>query len=125
MPHTEPPSRRSILIVEDEPMIAMMLEEFVETLGHHVAGVAQTVAEALEKVRMGGFDLAILDCHLAGEGVWPVAAQLERAAIPFVLSSGGTTADIPPEYAGRPSLEKPYSIGMIADTLELCAAAKR
>jgi len=98
-------------------MIAMMLEEFLETLGHHVRGVATTLGEAQQKVRDGGFDLAILDCHLDGEEVWPVAAMLEEASIPYILSSGGVAEDIPSPYAGRPMLAKPYTIGTISDLL--------
>ena len=111
------PVRRSILIVEDEAMIAMMLEEFVDTLGHHVRGVASTVEQASEMVRTGGFDLAILDCNLEGEEVWPVAEMLDRAGIPFILSSGGSQSDIPEHYASRPMLAKPYTIGTISDVL--------
>ncbi len=103
-------------------MIAMMLEEFLETLGHHVRGVASTVHEAQQKVRDGGFDLAILDCHLAGEEVWPVAAMLEDAAIPYILSSGGVAEEIPSAYAGRPMLAKPYTIGTISDILAVNSA---
>ena len=45
---TEP---RCILIVEDEPLIAMMLEDFIESLGHEVRGPCESVAEALARSR--------------------------------------------------------------------------
>ena len=51
----------SILIVEDEPLIAMMLEDFLESLGHEVAGSCDNVEEAMVAVERGGFDVAILD----------------------------------------------------------------
>ena len=69
---------RSILIVEDEPLIAMMLEDFLDSLGHKVRGTCETVEGALEEVEKGGFDLAILDVNLKGENVWPVATRLDR-----------------------------------------------
>ena len=50
----------SILIVEDEPLIAMMLEDFLDSLGHTVRGSCDTVQCALDEVEKGGFDLAIL-----------------------------------------------------------------
>jgi CheY-like chemotaxis protein len=112
-----PPSRRSILLVEDEAMIAMMLEEFVDTLGYHVRGVASTVEQAREMVNMGGFDLAILDCHLEGQEIWPVAELLDRKGIPYILSSGGSITDIPAPFDERPMLAKPYTIGTISDML--------
>ena len=98
-------------------MIAMMLEEFLESLGHQVRGIAATVGEAEQKVRDGGFDLAILDCHLGDGDIWPVARMLDDAAIPFILSSGGMAGDIPAPFTGRPMLAKPYTIGTISDLL--------
>lgn len=98
-------------------MIAMMLEEFVDTLGHHVRGVASTLDEAREMVKTGGFDLAILDCHLEGEEVWPVAQMLDELGIPYILSSGGSISEVPEAFAQRPMLSKPYTIGTISDML--------
>lgn len=111
------PQRQSILLVEDEAMIAMMLEEYVDTLGHHVQGVAATLAEARSMVESGGFDLAILDCHLDGDEVWPIAELLEQKGIPYILSSGGSISEVPEAFANRPMLSKPYTIGTISDML--------
>ncbi len=69
---------RSILIVEDEPLIAMMLEDFLDSLGHTVSGTCDSVECALAEVEKGGFDLAILDVNLKGENVWPVASRLRE-----------------------------------------------
>ena len=55
-----------ILIVEDEPLIAMMLEDFVEMVGKSVAGVADSVATALTTIEAGGVEAAILDLNLRG-----------------------------------------------------------
>ena len=74
---------RRILIVEDEPLIAMMLEDFLDSLGHRVQGTCDTVKCALEEVEKGGFDLAILDVNLKGESVWPGAAARQRTAERF------------------------------------------
>ncbi|MGE4431396.1 MAG: response regulator [Sphingobium sp.] len=111
------PEQRSILIVEDEAMIAMMLEDFLQTLGHHVQGVASSVGEAEDYVRDGGFDLAILDCNLNGKEIWPVAEMLDSANIPYILSSGASASDIPGPFADRPMLAKPYTIGAVSDVI--------
>ena len=77
---------RSILIVEDEPLIAMMLEDFLLSLGHEVSGSCDSVRSALEAIDTVAFDLAILDVNLKGENVWPVATALREKGTPFVLS---------------------------------------
>ncbi len=56
----------------------MMLEDFLDSLGHKVRGTCDTVQGALDEVEKGGFDLAILDVNLKGENVWPVATQAAR-----------------------------------------------
>jgi len=117
-------SRLTVLIIEDEAMIALMLEDSMLVLGHRVCAVAGTLEEARRQVANGGFDLAIVDCNLKGEYAWPVVDMLERANIPFILSSGGSLADMPSAYAKRPLLSKPYSMVAISDALAACELAR-
>lgn len=114
------PGRFEVLIVEDEAMIALMLEDAVTALGHQVCGIAATLKDALRHVANGGFDLAIVDCHLKGEDAWPVVDMLAQADIPFILSSGGLPEDMPALYRDRPMLSKPYNAAAIADVLAVC-----
>ncbi len=106
--------KRSILIVEDEPLIAMMLEDFIFSLGHDVRANCDTVETALVEVEKGGFDLAILDVNLKGESVWPVATALTAIDKPFVLASGGHVDPPPSEFANVPMIEKPYTIDRVS-----------
>ena len=111
-------SARSILIVEDEPLIAMMLEDFLDSLGHEVVGTCDSVEEALAHVERGGFDVAIVDVQLKdGERCWPVADRLAEAGTPFILATGGHVDPPPPEHAGAPILSKPYTIDAIPPAL--------
>jgi DNA-binding response OmpR family regulator len=103
-------SSRSILIVEDESLIAMMLEDFLDSLGHAVAGTEDTVQGALAKAQAGGFDMAILDVHLRGEACWPVADALADRGIPFLLATGGHTEPPPVRHAEAPVLAKPFTL---------------
>ena len=112
------PDTRSILIIEDEPLIAMMLEDFLESLGHSVAATCESVADALAEADKGGFDLAILDVNLKGESVWPVAAQLRDKGVPFVLASGGHVDPPPAEFVNVPMIDKPYTIDRINPAIE-------
>ena len=109
---------RSILVIEDEPLIAMMLEDFLDTLGHKVVDTVETVEAALARIEEGGFDVAIVDVHLRdGEKVWPVADRLASAGLPFVLATGGHIEPPPAEHATVPVLAKPYTIDAIDPAL--------
>jgi CheY-like chemotaxis protein len=110
---------RSILVVEDEPLIAMMLEDFLDSLGHKVVGSCETVGEALARVDEGGFDVAIVDVHLKnGEHVWPVADRLSERGVPFILATGGHIEPPPERHAAAPVLSKPYTIDAIEPAIE-------
>jgi CheY-like chemotaxis protein len=113
---------RSILIVEDEPLIAMMLEDFLESLGHSVAATCDTVGDALTEVERGGFDLAILDVNLKGENVWPVASQLRERGLPFIIASGGHVDPPPAEFASVPLIEKPYTVDRVTPAINAALA---
>src|SRR5918993_680974 len=113
---------RTILIVEDEPLIAMMLEDFLESMGHTIRGTCDTVSDALAEAERGGFDLAILDVNLKGESVWPVAAALRAKGIPFVLASGGHVEPPPAEFAATPMIEKPYTIDRVSPIIDAALA---
>ena len=115
-------SARRILVVEDEPLIAMMLEDFLESLGHSVSATCESVADALSEAAKGGFDLAILDVNLKGENVWPVAERLREQGIPFVLATGGHVDPPPAEFASVPVIEKPYTVDRVTPALEAAVA---
>ncbi len=112
----------TILIVEDEPLIAMMLEDFLESLGHTVKASCDNVADALKAVALNGFDIAILDVNLKGENVWPVATELRQRGVPFVLASGGHVDPPPPEFASAPLIEKPFTIDRVSPAIEAAMA---
>ena len=109
---------RSILIVEDEPLIAMMLEDFLESLGHNVHATCENLPDALSVVDKGGFDLAILDVNLNGQTAWPVAYRLRENGIPFVIATGGHVEPPPAEFANVPVIEKPYTVDRVTPALE-------
>lgn len=111
-----------ILLVEDEPLIAMMLEDFLEILGKSVAGSADNVAQALERIAEGGIDAAILDVNLrGGETSWPIADALAAAGVPFVLATGGSGDTIAPEHRDRPVLPKPFTMDGVESALAALA----
>lgn len=113
---------RSILIVEDEPLISMMLEDFVQSLGHSVAAICETVGDALAAIEGNSFDMAILDVNLKGESVWPVATKLREKNVPFVIATGGHVDPPPAEFANAPLIEKPYTVDRVTPAIEAAVA---
>lgn len=111
-----PPARR-ILVVEDEMLIGMLLEDMLTDMGHVVVGIVPRVNEALTAVQKEGFDLAILDVHLNGQAVFPVAEALIERGIPFVFSTGYGERGLPDQYRGRPILQKPFAKDDLEKTL--------
>jgi CheY-like chemotaxis protein len=108
-----------ILIVEDEPLIAMMLEDFLEMLEREVAGSADNVATSLELLEQGGVDAAILDVNLrGGEQSWPIADALAERDIPFILATGGSGDAIAEAHRSRPILTKPYTMDAVEKALD-------
>ncbi|OQW45826.1 MAG: transcriptional regulator [Proteobacteria bacterium SG_bin6] len=110
---------QKILVVEDEPLIAMMIEDFLDMLGKSHAGTADNVSEALAMVDAGGIDAAILDLNLrGGETSWPVAERLAQAGVPFIFASGGLGESVDPPFNDRPVLPKPFTIDAVAKALD-------
>src|SRR4051812_40265470 len=77
-----------VLVVEDETIVAMLLEQMLEELGCEVAGVAGQVTLATSLAGSVDADLAILDMNLGGQSVDPVAEALDARGTPFVFASG-------------------------------------
>lgn len=109
---------KRVLLVEDEPLIAMMLEDFIDVLGHRVAGTAESVATALPLVEGGGIDVAILDVNLrGGERSWPIADALAERGVPMIFASGGGDRDIAERHRQAPRLDKPFTMEAVEKAL--------
>lgn len=107
-----------VLLVEDEPLIAMMLEDFLDALDRQVAGTADSVAAALPLVEAGNVDAAILDVNLrGGEKSFAIADALAAKDIPFVFATGGGGDEIAPEHRDRPRLAKPFTMDGVEKAL--------
>lgn len=114
----EPLKGLRLLLVEDEAMVAMMLEDMLGDLGCEVVGPAGSVALALELARADqGIAGAILDVNVAGEPIYPVAETLKARGVPFVFITGYGSADIDGRFADAPTVQKPFSMPVLRDTL--------
>ena len=97
----------SVLIVEDEVLIRMMLVEMVELLGHKVIGEAGRIEEGQSLAETQEYDLAILDINLQGFNVRPVAEAVRSRGLPLLFLSGYGSNGAPVGFKGTPVLEKP------------------
>ena len=100
--------RKKVLIVEDEPLIALDLEAMVEDLSFGVFASASTVEAALKCLEKGLPDFAILDANLAGSSSRPVAEALVSQGVPIIFATGyADPANLPETLAAAPRLSKP------------------
>lgn len=110
----EPLAGRRILIVEDEAMIALLIQDVLTELGTTVIGPAARIEEALALARSAQIDLAALDLNLGGNPVYPVAEALAARAIPFVFMTGYGQLGIAEPWRSRPSIAKPFRPSQLA-----------
>jgi CheY-like chemotaxis protein len=107
---TSPPALagKRILIVEDELLVALLIEDLLGELGCSILGPCGSVAKALDAARSEAFDLAVLDVNLAGEKVYPVVEVLAERGIPFLFLSGYGDEAIPPGHREWKVCAKPF-----------------
>lgn len=103
----EVPYRRA-LVIEDEGVVAMLVEDMLLELGWDVAAVAGRLDHAMEEAGRGGFDFAVLDLNLDGCMSYPVADVLRARGIPFVFASGYGRRGLDDGYRDVPLVQKPF-----------------
>jgi DNA-binding response OmpR family regulator len=120
MTDASPPRR--VLVVEDEMMIAMMLEDMLADMGHEVVGVAPNLKTALVMAQGEQFDVAILDINLAGERSFPVAEVLRTRGLPFLFATGYGTLGLEDPFREVHTLKKPFQMTDLARAIDKVAA---
>jgi CheY-like chemotaxis protein len=111
---------KRVLLVEDEALVAMLVEDMLADEGCSVAATATRLSEALALANDPGLemDLAILDVNLAGEPVFAVAEALAARGVPFAFATGYGAAGLPDLWKGRPTLQKPFTAADVRTVLE-------
>jgi len=127
MPNTPSLAGLRLLLVEDEAMVAMLVEDMLTDLGCVVVDVAGTVSRGVALASDGTLSLdgAILDVNLGGEKVYPVAEALTARNVPFVFSTGYGIAGISEAFSHVPVLSKPYDIRVLGQALSAKIAPRR
>lgn len=106
----------SILLVEDETLIRMMIADMLSDLGHTVAAEAADLNSGMARANESGFDLAVLDVMLGRGSSEPIAETLARRNVPFVFATGYGNDGLPQAFHDRPYLTKPFR----TEELERC-----
>jgi DNA-binding response OmpR family regulator len=109
-----------VLVVEDEPIIALDIRQQLANAGFEVLGPATSVANALSFVAEPGCDVAVLDVNLGSETSELIAQKLRASGKPFVVLSGCSTDDLPPSFNGATFLMKPVPMAELVAALRQC-----
>jgi DNA-binding NtrC family response regulator len=108
----------SILVVEDEFIIGLMLCNEIAGAGATSIGPVTSVADALKEIASRIVDAVILDAKLADSSGADLAGCLEERRIPYVVISGYNKADLPIGLRGAPFVAKPISLPLLMDAIE-------
>ncbi len=113
---SEPLSGQTVLVVEDEMLILMMIEDMLTDQGASVLPAA-TVDQALALIEATPFDAAMLDLNLGGGDSYRLARVLAAKDVPFLFSTGSSVHDLSDEFVDRPVLRKPFTYEQLAKSL--------
>lgn len=114
----------TILVVEDEPMIAILMESELADDGF-VPVLASSVREALDYVAQRRIDAAVLDYSLADGTCCPIAERLYALGIPFAICTGMSSFSMEESFPGITVLTKPFDGGELVDVVRNLMAAER
>jgi CheY-like chemotaxis protein len=117
-------SGKRVLLVEDEPIIAMSVEDILAELGCVVVGPALSAAAGEELARNEQFDAALLDINMGDGASFPIAEILRQRNIPFGFATGYGRTGVPADLRRVPVLAKPYTKESLAETLRTLLASE-
>ena len=108
----------TILIVEDEAIIALDMKATLLDAGAGVAGPVRNVAEALDIISRMKLSAGVLDVRLGTDAVWPVAEALVEKGVPFVFHTAHGEKDLKnPAWTGRPVIQKPATARQLVNAI--------
>jgi CheY-like chemotaxis protein len=110
-------SGRSILIIEDEMLILMMIEDMLADLGCESIAVASRIGQAITLIDGKVFDAAMVDLNLNGTESYPIADALTARGVPYFFSTGNSLTDVKDGYRDQDVLKKPFTFEQLRNML--------
>lgn len=111
-----------VLVVEDEALVAMLVEDLLNELGHEVGAIASRMEDALIAARTGQYDVAIIDVNLGGQPSYPVADILSERGVPYIFATGYGAGGLDPKYSGVAVLTKPFVLADLENVVAKLSA---
>jgi len=106
-----------VLLVEDEPILAINTQMMLSAIGLEDVEVAGSVRDAMALIERNAFGLAILDLSLGNETSIPIAERLCTDKIPVVITTGFEDVTLPAVCEGTPILRKPFRLGDLENAI--------
>jgi CheY-like chemotaxis protein len=110
-------SGQRVLVVEDEAVIAMLMEDLLDELGCVVVATVARPDQAIEVIETQAIDVAVLDVNLNGNNSYAIADTLIARDIPFLFATGYGDHGVKEDYQSHPILNKPFRINDLARNL--------
>lgn len=123
MDDVSPLAGLAVLVIEDEPLISMLMEQMLDDLGCRVVGPCASLAAALEACATPAFDLALVDLKLGSISSAPVVECLAKSGIPFAIVTGDSLVDA--SNGAGAILNKPFDLEGLGRTIGVLAEAIR
>ena len=114
-----------VLVVEDEGIIAMVLEDMLAELGHDMVASAANIEDARSEASRCAIDLAILDVNLGRQSSHPLANDLSARGIPFILATGYGRKGLGEEWGDGVVLEKPFEVNALSAAISESMGRRR
>ena len=112
-----------VLLVEDEALVAMMIQECLAEFGYQVVGPICTASEAAAKAKDGPLEAAVLDINLGDGAVYPIADMLAARGVPFIFVTGYDADSVDARFRKIPILQKPIEREMLKKAFVVAAQA--
>lgn len=107
---TVPVRAARVLVVEDEPLVAMLIEDYLHDLGYEVVGPAARLERGIELARHEAIDFAMLDINLRDKVSFPIADILTERQIPYIFATGTGRMGLDARHERSVVLNKPFDL---------------